>query len=96
MAELTADGLLFSPDLEEVPPRTDVVVKALCLNVAHDCNLRCEYCFASAGDFGGRRELMPLKVAKQAVDFLIANSGSRKQLEIDFFRRRTLNELGCC
>ncbi len=85
VAELAADGLLFSPDLEEVPPRTDVVVKALCLNVAHDCNLRCEYCFASAGDFGGRRELMPLKVAKQAVDFLIANSGSRKQLEIDFF-----------
>lgn len=85
VAELTAAGLLFSPDLSEVPERTGVVVKALCLNVAHDCNLRCDYCFASTGDFGGSRELMPLDVAKQAVDFLIANSGNRRHLEIDFF-----------
>ena len=83
--ELIDEGLLFSPDLTEIPPRPDSVVKALCLNVAHDCNLRCQYCFASTGDFGGERELMPFAVAKQAVDFLIQASGHRKQLEIDFF-----------
>ena len=83
--ELMEEGLLFSPDLTEIPPRQETVVKALCLNIAHDCNLRCQYCFASTGDFGGARELMPLEVAKGAVDFLIASSKHRKQLEIDFF-----------
>ena len=85
VVELIEGGLLFSPDLMEVPPRPDSVVKALCLNVAHDCNLRCQYCFASSGDFGGDRELMPLDVAKQAVDFLLEASKHRKQIEIDFF-----------
>lgn len=62
------------------------IVKALCLNIAHDCNLACKYCFASQGDYGGvKRELMPFDVAKRAVDFLIAQSGPRKHLEIDFF-----------
>ena len=60
-------------------------VKAMCLNVAHDCNLRCKYCFASTGDFGGGRKLMPLEVAKKAIDFLIENSGKRRNLEVDFF-----------
>lgn len=83
--DLVEDGLLFSVDLTEVPPRPETVVKALCLNVAHDCNLRCDYCFASTGDFEGERELMPLEVAKKAVDFLIGASKHRKQLEIDFF-----------
>lgn len=83
--DLVEEGLLFSPDLTEAPPRPETVVKALCLNVAHDCNLRCEYCFASTGDFGGARELMPLEVAKKAVDFLIQGSKRRRQLEIDFF-----------
>lgn len=83
--ELIDEGLLFSVDLTEVPPRPDAVVKALCLNVAHDCNLRCAYCFASTGDFKGDRELMPLEVAAAAVDFLIRSSGNRRQLEIDFF-----------
>lgn len=83
--DLVQEGLLFSPDLTEAPPRPETVVKALCLNVAHDCNLRCEYCFASTGDFKGERELMSLDVAKAAVDFLIQNSKHRKQLEIDFF-----------
>ena len=69
--ELIDQGLLFSPDLTEVPPRPASVVKALCLNVAHDCNLRCGYCFASTGNFQGERELMPWDVAKAAVDFLI-------------------------
>ena len=60
-------------------------VKAMCLNVAHDCNLRCKYCFASTGDFGGGRKLMPMEVAKKAIDFLIENSGKRRNLEVDFF-----------
>lgn len=61
------------------------VFKALCLNVAHDCNLKCDYCFASQGDFGGRRLLMPFEVGKKAFDFLIENSGNRRNLEVDFF-----------
>lgn len=82
---LAEAGLLFSPDLTEAPPRPETVVKALCLNVAHDCNLRCDYCFASTGDFKGARELMPFEVAQAAVDFLLENSQHRRQLEIDFF-----------
>ena len=82
---LVEEGLLFSPDLTEVPPRPETIVKALCLNVAHDCNLRCDYCFASTGDFKGTRELMSHDVAKAAVDFLLKNSKHRRQLEIDFF-----------
>lgn len=83
--DLVNEGLLFSKDITEAPKHIDTVVKALCLNVAHDCNLRCKYCFASTGDFGGERQLMSLEVAKQAVDFLIKQSGTRKQIEIDFF-----------
>lgn len=83
--DLVQAGLLFSQDLTEAPPRPETVVKALCLNIAHDCNLRCAYCFASTGDFKGARELMSFDVAKAAVDFLIQNSKHRKQLEIDFF-----------
>jgi len=83
--ELVDQGLLFSEDLTEVPPRPETVVKALCLNVAHDCNLRCSYCFASTGDFKGERELMPFEVAQAAVEFLLRASKHRRQLEIDFF-----------
>ena len=61
------------------------VVKALCLHVAHDCNLSCKYCFASEGEYKGKRELMSLEVGKKALDFLIENSGSRRNLEVDFF-----------
>ena len=61
------------------------VVKALCLHIAHDCNLACRYCFAEEGEYHGRRELMSFEVGKAALDFLIANSGSRKNLEVDFF-----------
>lgn len=60
-------------------------VKALCLHVAHDCNLRCQYCFASTGDFGTGRKIMPFEVAKKAIDFVIARSGARKNIEVDFF-----------
>ena len=61
------------------------VVKALCLHIAHDCNLACKYCFAEEGEYHGRRALMSYETGKQALDFLIANSGSRKNLEVDFF-----------
>src|SRR5690554_5905927 len=83
--ELIAEELLFTPDLTEAPPRPETVVKALCLNVAHDCNMRCQYCFAGTGDFGGQREMMSLEVAKKAVDFLITASKHRTNCEIDFF-----------
>src|SRR3712207_2724896 len=85
---LVEEGLLYSEDEYEFHPsfvNREPVVKALCLNVAHDCNLKCKYCFAKQGDFGGKAELMPLEVGKKAIDFLIANSGNRKNLEIDFF-----------
>mgnify|MGYP000785647208 CR=1 FL=1 len=61
------------------------VVKALCLHIAHDCNLACQYCFAEEGEYHGRRALMSYEVGKKALDFLIANSGSRRNLEVDFF-----------
>ena len=61
------------------------VVKALCLHIAHDCNLACKYCFAEEGEYHGRRALMSFEVGKAALDFLIANSGSRRNLEVDFF-----------
>lgn len=61
------------------------VVKALCLHIAHDCNLSCKYCFAGEGEYHGDRSLMSLQVGKAAIDFLIANSGSRRNLEVDFF-----------
>lgn len=83
--ELAKEGLLFSEDITVVPPRQETVVKALCLNVAHDCNMRCDYCFAGTGHFGGQRELMSLETAKQAVDFLISASKHRRNCEIDFF-----------
>lgn len=61
------------------------VVKALCLHIAHDCNLACQYCFAEEGEYHGRRAMMSFEVGKKALDFLIANSGSRRNLEVDFF-----------
>lgn len=61
------------------------VVKALCLHIAHDCNLACQYCFAEEGEYHGRRALMSFEVGKKAIDFLIANSGNRRNLEVDFF-----------
>ena len=61
------------------------VVKALCLHIAHDCNLACKYCFAEEGEYHGRRALMSFEVGKKALDFLIRNSGNRRNLEVDFF-----------
>lgn len=60
------------------------VVKALCLHMAHDCNLRCKYCFAGEGNYHGEVSKMPIEVAKKAIDFVIENSGNRRNIEIDF------------
>ena len=82
-------GKLFSADSFEGLAKTyknnSKVVKALCLHVAHTCNLNCSYCFASQGKYQGERALMSFEVGKQAFDFLIANSGTRRNLEVDFF-----------
>ncbi len=85
--ELYKDGQIFFEDVyEEFANITEnTPIKAMCLNVAHDCNLRCEYCFASKGDFGKGRILMSLETGKKAIDFLIKNSGNRHNLELDFF-----------
>lgn len=87
--ELENERLLYTEDVyKEVIPlieRRDPVVKALCLHIAHDCNLKCKYCFAEEGEYHGKRELMSLEVGKKAIDFLIKASGKRKNLEVDFF-----------
>lgn len=87
--QLKADGNLFTEDIYENYikefKQRDTVVKALCLHIAHDCNLACRYCFAEEGEYHGRRALMSYEVGKKALDFLIANSGSRRNLEVDFF-----------
>lgn len=87
LRELYQKGQLFSSDEYEkfASMLKNAPIKSMCLNVAHDCNLRCRYCFAAQGDFGGERMLMPLEVAKSAIDFLIKHSGSRHNLELDFF-----------
>lgn len=88
-ARLQEEGLLFSGDLYENAiidyKARKTVVKALCLHIAHDCNLACRYCFAEEGEYHGRRALMSYEVGKKALDFLIANSGARRNLEVDFF-----------
>ena len=88
--KLKEQGMLFTRDayenvIEEFTKNRQTVVKALCLHIAHDCNLACRYCFAEEGEYHGRRALMSFEVGKKALDFLIANSGSRKNLEVDFF-----------
>lgn len=86
--ELYQAGKLFSKDCYEhlaTEEKLNSPIKSVCLNVAHDCNLCCFYCFASSGDFGCGRELMSLPTAKKAVDFLIEKSGTIKNLEMDFF-----------
>ncbi|MBE6632549.1 MAG: thioether cross-link-forming SCIFF peptide maturase, partial [Ruminococcaceae bacterium] len=87
---LRDSGKLFAPDNFEsmagkLKEKTAGVVKALCLHIAHSCNLNCAYCFASQGKYHGERALMSFEVGRQALDFLIANSGSRRNLEVDFF-----------
>ena len=88
-SQLTEAGVLFSEDIYENAiidyKARKTVVKALCLHIAHDCNLACRYCFAEEGEYHGRRALMSYEVGKKALDFLIANSGARRNLEVDFF-----------
>ena len=89
--QLQQQGLLFTDDNYIDPEaavlmQKDAPVKALCLHVSHDCNLRCKYCFASTGDFGtGHRMTMNVETAKKAIDFVIARSGKRHNIEVDFF-----------
>lgn len=88
--QLKNNGKLFSKDTfenmaGELKQRTAGVVKALCLHIAHSCNLNCSYCFASQGNYHGERALMSFETGKRALDFLIENSGSRRNLEVDFF-----------
>ena len=88
--ELKKDGQLFTEDIyqpfvEKFKENRQTVVKALCLHIAHDCNLACKYCFAEEGEYHGRRELMSFEVGKKALDFLVKNSGNRVNLEVDFF-----------
>lgn len=86
---LIKEGKLFSKDIYEGKnldlKKRDSVVKALCLHIAHTCNLNCEYCFAGQGKYHGEDALMSFEVGKQALDFLVKNSGTRKNLEVDFF-----------
>ena len=87
--ELEENGTLFTVDVYKEGvidfKKRQTVVKALCLHIAHDCNLACRYCFAGEGEYKGDRSLMSLEVGKKALDFLIANSGNRRNLEVDFF-----------
>ena len=90
IVSLKNEGKLFAPDTFEpmagkLKEKTSGVVKALCLHIAHTCNLNCEYCFASQGKYKGERAVMSFEVGKRALDWLIENSGSRKNLEVDFF-----------
>lgn len=88
IVELKEQGLLYSEDIYEqyIPSwNKKHVVKALCLHISHDCNLRCKYCFAGTGNFGGKRVNMTKEVGIKAIDFLVKESGTRKNLEVDFF-----------
>lgn len=90
VVQLRDSGKLFAPDTFEpmagtLKQKTAGVVKALCLHVAHTCNLNCAYCFASQGKYHGDRAVMPFEVGKRALDYLVENSGTRRNLEVDFF-----------
>ena len=90
VTELKEQGKLFVPDTfapmaGELKRKTSGVIKALCLHIAHTCNLNCSYCFASQGKYHGERALMSFETGKRALDFLVENSGTRRNLEVDFF-----------
>lgn len=89
LKELEEQGTLFAEDVYKDGvidfKKRQTVVKALCLHIAHDCNLACRYCFAGEGEYKGDRSLMSFEVGKKALDFLVENSGSRRNLEVDFF-----------
>lgn len=87
ISQMYEDGQLYSKDIYGDFANTAVEspIKAMCLHIAHDCNLRCKYCFASTGDFGTGRKLMPASTGKAAIDFLLKKSVGRENLEVDFF-----------
>ena len=88
VCELAKNGQLFCDDCYEEFANNwnkQSVVKALCLHIAHDCNLRCKYCFAGTGEYNGERGIMSAQTGRKAIDFVIANSGKRKNIELDFF-----------
>ena len=86
--ELISDNILYTKDMYEEKVKINneqEYMKAMCLNVVHDCNLKCKYCFADEGEYKGKREIMTLDVAKRALDFLISQSGPRYNIEVDLF-----------
>ncbi len=83
--QLKSDGVLFAPEIQAKLPPFSPIIKAMCLNVSHNCNLRCAYCFADGGTYNDQRRNMSFETAKAAIDFLIKNSGTRRNLEVDFF-----------
>ena len=95
---LAQEGQLYTEDIYENYidsfKNRETVVKALCLHIAHDCNLACRYCFAEEGEYHGRRAIMSYEVGKKALDFLVANSGNRTNLEVDFFGGEPLMNWG--
>ena len=95
--DLVKEGILYSEDRYEdiaMKDKSKSFIKAMCLNIAHDCNLRCKYCFADEGEYKGHRMLMSAEVGKRAVDFVIKNSGPRKNIEIDLFGGEPLMAFG--
>lgn len=101
VGSLKEQGKLFTPDRYEplagnLKQKAGNVIKALCLHVSHSCNLNCAYCFASQGNFGGKRSLMSFETGKQALDFLVAHSGTRHNLEVDFFGGEPLLNWDVC
>jgi uncharacterized protein len=93
---LIAQEQLMTKPVETVPAISKGVVKAMCLHVAHDCNLRCGYCFADSGAYHGQRSLMSLETGKKALDFLIKASKHRKHIEVDFFGGEPLLNFDVC
>lgn len=97
--ELKEAGVLFAEDtyIKDLNlDATEPVIKAMCLHVAHDCNLRCAYCFASQGDYESCRSLMDVETGKKALKYLVENSGSRRNLEVDFFGGEPLMNFDVC
>ena len=100
LKSLHSEGLIWSEDIFESSADelkvTQSVLKAICLHVAHGCNMDCEYCFAGKGDYSGKSGIMSLEVGKRALDYLVENSGSRRHLEVDFFGGEPLINWDVC
>ena len=100
LAQLHEEGLLWSDDIYEASADQlkikQSVLKAICLHVAHGCNMDCEYCFAGKGEYSGKSGIMSLEVGKRALDYLVENSGSRRHLEVDFFGGEPLINWDVC